>query len=349
MLKKILQKIFSIKNGNYHKVITILGVKIKLRYKYESNCKYKFDKNHWEASWFEKFLQYTDESGLKLLYSNLIKNLDRNSIITVSKILSRIYKIHNSIDQLVDVFSQNESTQIQDLQFSFSEKVLKLGEDCWAFEKYLLPMNHFEMCVFEDKHCIDMINKEYFKNKHIIDAGGFIGDSAIVFSDYTTEKVHSFEPTSKNFKNLLKTIELNNKKNIIAINKALGDKNGNIEFFINNSASSILKTSDTLSSEVCEVIRLDEYVQENNLQVGLIKTDLEGSEQLFLKGAENTIKMQRPTLLISIYHSADDFFKIKPLIESWNLNYDFKIVKPLDGQILLETLLICEPRDAINN
>ena len=85
------------------------------------------------------------------------------------------------------------------------------------------------------------------------------------------------------------------------------------------------------------------------MKVGLIKTDLEGSEQLFLKGAENTIKMQRPTLLISIYHSADDFFKIKPLIESWNLNYDFKIVKPLDGQILLETLLICEPRDAINN
>ena len=90
---------------------------------------------------------------------------------------------------------------------------------------------------------------------------------------------------------------------------------------------------------------LDKYVEENNLKVGLIKTDLEGSEQQFLKGAEKTIKTQRPTLLISIYHTASDFFTIKPLIESWDLNYNFRIVKPLDGEIMLETLLICEPAE----
>ena len=396
MANSFFQKIFSVKNEYCHKVITILGLKIKIKNKNKAlqdsifyffqrneienslldekvsqlaskndvfenslnnithiiNCMNKpflYDKNGWEMPYLEKFLQDINSFDLKLLYQNLVKNLDAKSVDTVNSILSRTYKICNSNEQFVDIFTQNEMAQIQDLHKRFWGKLLQLNQDCWALGKYLLPINHFEICVFEDKHCIDMLNTNYFKNKHIIDAGGFIGDSAIVFSDYTSEKVHSFEPTSNNFQNLLKTIELNSKNNIVAVNKALGDKNGSLELFANGSASGLLDVHNTQNSEVCEMITLDEYVQHNNLAVGLIKTDLEGAEQLFLRGAATTIKTQRPTLLISIYHTADDFFKIKPLIESWNLNYDFKIVKPLDGQVLLETLLICEPKEIIND
>lgn len=396
MANNFLQKVFSVKNEYCHKVITILGLKIKIKNKNKAlqdsifyffqrnemvsslldekvsqlaskndvfenslnnithiiNCMNKpflYDKNGWEMPYLEKFLQDINSFDLKLLYQNLVKNLDAKSVDTVNSILSRTYKICNSNEQFVDIFTQNEMAQIQDLHKRFWGKLLQLNQDCWALGKYLLPINHFEICVFEDKHCIDMLNTNYFKNKHIIDAGGFIGDSAIVFSDYTSEKVHSFEPTSNNFQNLLKTIELNSKNNIVAVNKALGDKNGSLELFANGSASGLLDVHNTQNSEVCEMITLDEYVQHNNLAVGLIKTDLEGAEQLFLRGAATTIKTQRPTLLISIYHTADDFFKIKPLIESWNLNYDFKIVKPLDGQVLLETLLICEPKEIIND
>jgi hypothetical protein len=38
----------------------------------------------------------------------------------------------------------------------------------------------------------------------------------------------------------------------------------------------------------------------------------------------------------------DDFFNITPLIESWNLGYEFKIWKPLNGKIIGETMLIAE-------
>jgi hypothetical protein len=49
----------------------------------------------------------------------------------------------------------------------------------------------------------------------------------------------------------------------------------------------------------------------------------------------------KPILLISIYHNKKDFFEIKPLIESWNLGYTFKIRKLLsDWQ---EIMLIAEP------
>lgn len=47
-------------------------------------------------------------------------------------------------------------------------------------------------------------------------------------------------------------------------------------------------------------------------------------------------------MLISIYHFGSDYFKIKPLIESWNLGYKFKIAKGADGHLTGETVLFCE-------
>ena len=72
------------------------------------------------------------------------------------------------------------------------------------------------------------------------------------------------------------------------------------------------------------------------------KTDVEGFEQDLLHGAKNTIKEQKPILILSIYHTAEDFFYIKKIIEDLNLNYSFKIRKATYGQMLLETVLIAE-------
>ena len=90
---------------------------------------------------------------------------------------------------------------------------------------------------------------------------------------------------------------------------------------------------------------VDDYVNDNNLDVGLIKVDIEGAEPLFLEGAKQTIIKQRPVLLLSIYHSAHDFFELKPLIESWGVKYKYRIYKPAIETATLEILLIAEPVD----
>ncbi|HBC93028.1 MAG TPA: hypothetical protein DCZ10_09055, partial [Pelotomaculum sp.] len=61
---------------------------------------------------------------------------------------------------------------------------------------------------------------------------------------------------------------------------------------------------------IAQAITLDEYVAKHQLDVGLIKVDIEGTEREFLKGAKQTIMSKRPILLISIYHTADDFLDI---------------------------------------
>lgn len=394
--KEAIQKIFSVKNENCHKVATVCGIKMKFKNNrltvkkmlhnlqeqiiqmrfgltqysdnintvlnknidvteqcrnilWQINRPFVYSKKEWEIQYLEYFNDEINKIDLKTKYQKLIENLDNNSIETVNKILARTKNVCNSHDEFVDIFPQDEMNNIISTKKNFWDNVFQVNSECWAYNKYFLPVNHFELCVFNDKHCVETLNKNYFKDKEIIDAGAFIGDSAIVLSDYTSKNVHSFEPTKQNFENLLKTIALNNKSNIIPINCGLGNEEKEIELFYNNSASGVLDVKNVQQKQKCKLIPLDKYVAENNLQVGLIKTDLEGCEQDFLRGAENTIKTQRPTLLISIYHTAGDFFDIKPMIESWNLNYDFKIVKPLDGQILLETLLICEPKEIKND
>lgn len=192
-------------------------------------------------------------------------------------------------------------------------------------------------------------NISQVKNKNIIDAGGFIGDSAILFSDYTDKNVYSFEPFLHHYNMMLKTIELNKKNNIIPVNMALGDSDKELSLYSNgnlNMGLSIERNSEKLDINQIEdkvkMATLDSYVKENNIEVGLIKTDLEGFEQPFLKGAINTIKEQKPVLIISIYHNYSDFFEIKPMIENLNLGYKFKIIKYKNIYAVGTTILLAE-------
>lgn len=68
--------------------------------------------------------------------------------------------------------------------------------------------------------------------------------------------------------------------------------------------------------EEIDIITLDSYVKTNKIKVGFIKVDIEGFEQEFLKGAEKTIKSQKPAMAISLYHSYSDFLILNPF---WNL------------------------------
>lgn len=285
---------------------------------------------------------YGEKNNYPVLYKNLIRGLDEESILTVNRIIAR-WSRFNAGD--ADVLSDEEKDIVRNINRTFWPEIIKLSEDCYAWNKYLLPINHFEASVFYYKNGLDELkNKAYFKDKDIVDVGGFIADSAIIFSDYTSRKVYSFEASSMNYKLMLKTIKMNEKENsIVPINVGLGSKHEKVS--IPSHVASDLRIDKNLNkknSEIIELMPLDEYVEKHKLNVGLIKVDIEGAEQEFLKGAVKTIKKYKPSLLISIYHNSSDFFNIKPLIESWNLGYKFRIVKCVDGQISNETLLIAE-------
>ena len=293
----------------------------------------------------ENFYDYYDNIFNLEKYKRLISNLPKEDIDLVDKIINRQQKIKNTYGKALNLFTEDEKNELKILKENLNNQILKIQDNIYKWQDYYLPINWFEACVFYYKHGIDYIkNLENIRNKNIIDAGGFIGDSALILSKYTDKFVYSFEPTPKNQEYFRQTIELNNLKNVKLEPIALGDEKKEVEFNINMSSSSINEFNHVEIKDKVKVnmMTLDEYVQTNNIEVGLIKTDLEGAERMFLNGAKNTICTQKPSLLISIYHNPKDFFEIKPMLDSWDLGYKFRIIRGADGFVSLETTLIAE-------
>lgn len=290
-------------------------------------------------------------------YKNLIKGLDDESIGCLSQILGRINLISNlNLEKekynagMVDIFTDEELLQLDRLEKEFIQRIVPLANGCYAYKQHILPCKEFRANVFYYKHDIQKLKHlDRIKDKDLIDAGGCISDSAIMMTEFTTGRIYTFEPTTVNYDIMLKTIELNSAKNIIPVKQGLGSKDESLFIKLcheNYGENKITKDQSAQENsddyEQISITSLDSFVKGKGLDIGLIKVDVEGFEQEFLKGAYNTIKKYKPAMLISIYHNTSDFFDIKPMIESWDLGYTFKVSRPVDGGLLDETMLICE-------
>ena len=283
-------------------------------------------------------------------FNALISGLDNESRNTVSDIIHRMGMIADGNKSLQDVYTQREQEEFVRMNDEFSSKIVKLNDNLYYYNGYYLPVNQFDSSVFFTRYGIDKLTTlDSVRNKDIIDAGGYVGDTALLFSSYTDKSIHVFEASPSNMDIIRETIRLNQLENIVPVSKALGEKSGTATFSLGerNSCNSLVERPGYNYPNHIEVpvITLDDYVRENNLEVGLIKVDIEGGEQLLLKGAVETIRTQHPILLISIYHSANDFFEIKPMIEKMCDKYTFRIIKPANSAIVIETILLAEVRD----
>lgn len=132
----------------------------------------------------------------------------------------------------------------------------------------------YEICIeeyFSDDEW-DMLNIE---NKHIIDIGANVGDTALYFAK-NGAKVIAFEPVTHLYELGLENIELNSdlKENIQFYNKGVGGKRGklNIE---NISTEAYLNQEDSYQ---IDVITVNDVLEEYNFPADVLKMDCEGCE-----------------------------------------------------------------------
>lgn len=303
----------------------------------------KYEKNIVIANWGNVFEK--DDFADKFI--KLTRGMDTTSIQTIIRMLVRQKKYLNSKEEQLDFFTRAEQEELRLLNENFYSEILKLSDDLFVYKNYFLPVNHFEPSVFYFKHGLNELETlDSVKGKSVIDVGGFIGDSVLVLSELNPDKIYTFEAMPDNFELLKKTISINHIMNVVAENCALGASAGICMMHGAGSGSTLIDRPGIKYQEDLEVpvITLDEYVAAHNINVGLIKVDIEGGEPGFLEGAKQTICSQTPILLLSIYHNAHDFFELKPLIESWNAGYKFRIHKPTYGSATGETLLLAEIR-----
>ena len=140
--------------------------------------------------------------------------------------------------------------------------------------------------------------------------------------------VHAFEPVSSNFQSLLVGIEKNDvKKNAIANQIALGDKEGTLEIIKTekgNSGNAVLSINNDdfeieCDREEIKMITLDQYYKANSVnRCDFIKIDIEGAEIFFIQGGLEVIKNCKPI----IYGEFNSFFIKKfgfSIMDVWKL------------------------------
>ena len=163
----------------------------------------------------------------------------------------------------------------------------------------------------------------------IIDAGGFIGDTAVLFHHKLGGQcqIHSFELLDENLALLLHNLERNGvTSEQIVVNKlALTNETGGeivLEPGVVQGAGSIF--GKQAAGERIQTVTLDDYVVGAGIaKVDFIKMDIEGAEVMALNGAHRTIQLFKPRLAICLYHKWDDAVTIPQAILATGVDYEF--------------------------
>lgn len=177
-----------------------------------------------------------------------------------------------------------------------------------------------------------------------LDIGANIGYYSIVASKKVGEsgRVYSFEPSAREFKRLLKNIELNQCSNIVPLNIALSNTTDEINFSIANGHTGlnsfiISEKSVPKTVQIAQTLTLDTLLNLKNRTIDLAKIDVEGAELNVLIGMEGILKAKTikriimeitPKFFNCFNYTKDDVYRLlyrygyKSLINSSSDQFD---------------------------
>jgi len=220
------------------------------------------------------------------------------------------------------------------LQQTFRNKMLYLNKRGWK-----LADKYYGISVFACDNGLDFLPPGVaarLRDSHIIDGGAFIGDSALVFSKYAPQRIFCFEPSADNLARLRQTIAANQLNNVTVVQAGLARISGSARV---ESDASMSRIVDRGGSEI-QVRSIDDFCRENDVRPALIKMDIEGAEYGAVCGAVETIRTHHPILIIAVYHTAKDFFEIKPMLQEIHPQYNFMLRRLDPFHPTNETVLI---------
>ena len=149
-----------------------------------------------------------------------------------------------------------------------------------------------------------------------LDLGAYDGDTVRELLHYTggkANKIIALEPDPKNFKKLVAKSE-----GIVALNKGVYNSEGTVSFSTEASRNSSVTAKGSRQIEVTTIDKLCEQ-----LDVTLIKLDVEGCEQAALQGARQTLQQKKPRLIVAAYRKTGDFFEL--LLQLHELNPAYQL------------------------
>ncbi len=138
----------------------------------------------------------------------------------------------------------------------------------------------------------------------VVDIGANIGYFTLLFSRLVgpTGRIIAIEPVEHLRARLIEHLAINNIQNVLVVDCAVGEKEGELTLFYGEDSATSAWMDDGLEpngSANVLVRPLDAILQEYSVEtVDFIKVDIDGGEVPFLRGAEKTLRIASPEVLI---------------------------------------------------
>lgn len=268
----------------------------------------------------------------------IIFNNFKNPILTIKKIKSHTFPF------LLQTKSGKEINVLHKRHLSI---ILKGLYDKIDFKNNLMIINfkgqkiffcHYDsldLGIFLD----DFYSRLEVENKIVVDIGGNIGDSALLYAFSGASKVIMLEPQPKFFEYASSNIKHNKmSEKIDSINSALGSKHGTIKINYEQSGNNFQIPIDDKDGLSIPILTLDEIISQYVEKSFILKMDCEGCENDVLLSTSDEILKKFDAILIEFHFGCLDIvkklsslgFKIT-ILNSW-----YTSQKTFQGHLLAE-------------
>jgi len=173
----------------------------------------------------------------------------------------------------------------------------------------------------EEKDLPNLISN-FCKNKRtVIEAGGNGGFYIKKYSDLFN-KVITFEPDDMNFKCLTLNMLNLGVNNVVKIQACLGNEHKNVSITTSIKNTGAYRIEQGVDGNIPTFL-IDDL---NSTDCDLIHLDIEGFEYFALKGAEETIKKNKPVIAVEWMNHGEKYGCSDLMIEDYlkSLNYELK-------------------------
>lgn len=226
------------------------------------------------------------------------------------------------------VMSPEELLSRKDLSVIISTRrcrreIIQILTDGGYPQNLIFNGSHYYANGFSDPNTYFNPNFMTFDSEEIfVDAGCFDLGTSLKLREYCPQvKVYAFEPDPENYKRCLERKEAANFEAATILPFGTWSERKTLHFSASNGVASYIAEADKGNCDI-SVMPIDEAIAEGD-KVTFIKMDVEGAELESLKGAEKTVRRDKPKLAICIYHKPEDMWTIplyiKDLVPEYKL------------------------------